>query len=166
MKIQKDIVCDLPMAYAVSIFSSGDQEMGVAASEGKDVCVFFDLSNSDRREIVWEDAGGTMSISQIDDAGSFLAVQNFFKGFQSETACIVKALHKKEGKWEIEKYLDLPYVHRFDVWEIQNRRFLLAATLCEKKAYPDDKDKRRYMYPRGFTDAMDYEPNIPFKAFL
>jgi L-ascorbate 6-phosphate lactonase len=35
-----------------------------------------------------------------------------------------------------------------------------------KFLYPADKDKRRYMYPRGFTDAFENEPNIPFKAFL
>lgn len=35
-----------------------------------------------------------------------------------------------------------------------------------KFTYPTNKDDRRYMYPRGFTDAMDYEPNIPFKSFL
>ncbi|MCH3918074.1 MAG: L-ascorbate 6-phosphate lactonase [Spirochaetia bacterium] len=32
--------------------------------------------------------------------------------------------------------------------------------------YPDDKDKTRYMYERGFTDAFEDEPNIPFKSFL
>lgn len=35
-----------------------------------------------------------------------------------------------------------------------------------KFVFPDDKDKRRYMYRRGFEDAMDHEPNIPFRAFL
>lgn len=35
-----------------------------------------------------------------------------------------------------------------------------------KFVYPDNKDDRRYMYPRGFTDAMEYEPNIPFRSFL
>jgi L-ascorbate 6-phosphate lactonase len=35
-----------------------------------------------------------------------------------------------------------------------------------KFVYPADKDMRRYMYPRGFTDAFENEPNIPFKSFL
>jgi L-ascorbate 6-phosphate lactonase len=35
-----------------------------------------------------------------------------------------------------------------------------------KFIFPDDKDKGRYTYPRGFTDAFEVEPNIPFKSFL
>lgn len=35
-----------------------------------------------------------------------------------------------------------------------------------KFVYPDDKDKKRFMYNRGFSDAMEYEPNIPYRAFL
>ncbi len=35
-----------------------------------------------------------------------------------------------------------------------------------KYVYPTDLDKNRYKYPRGFTDAMEQEPNIPFKSFL
>jgi len=35
-----------------------------------------------------------------------------------------------------------------------------------KFIFPIDKDKRRYAYPRGFTDAFESEPNIPYKAFL
>ncbi len=33
--------------------------------------------------------------------------------------------------------------------------------------YPDDKNKRRFMFERGFTDAFELdEPNVPFKSFL
>ena len=33
--------------------------------------------------------------------------------------------------------------------------------------YPQEKDKRVFMYERGFTDAFEQdEPNIPFKSFL
>lgn len=32
--------------------------------------------------------------------------------------------------------------------------------------YPQDKNKTIYMHPRGFSDAFEEEPNIPFKSFL
>ena len=35
-----------------------------------------------------------------------------------------------------------------------------------KFVYPDDADKGRYKFPRGFSDAMEQEPNIPAKWFL
>lgn len=35
-----------------------------------------------------------------------------------------------------------------------------------KFVFPDNKDDREYMYPRGFEDAYTIEPDIPFKSFL
>lgn len=35
-----------------------------------------------------------------------------------------------------------------------------------KFVYPQDRDKYEYMYPQGFTDAFENEPNLPYKAFL
>ena len=33
--------------------------------------------------------------------------------------------------------------------------------------YPDDKDKKQFMFRRGFEDAFELdEPNVPFKSFL
>ncbi len=35
-----------------------------------------------------------------------------------------------------------------------------------KFIFPDDKDGKRYMYPRGFDDAFENEPNLPYKAYF
>jgi L-ascorbate 6-phosphate lactonase len=35
-----------------------------------------------------------------------------------------------------------------------------------KFVYPDNKDDIEFMHPRGFTDAFENEPNLPFKAIL
>jgi L-ascorbate 6-phosphate lactonase len=35
-----------------------------------------------------------------------------------------------------------------------------------KFVYPADKDALVYQYPRGFEDAFDGEPDLPFSAFL
>ena len=32
--------------------------------------------------------------------------------------------------------------------------------------YPQDKDKKEYMYDRGFHDCFDHEPNVPFRSVL
>lgn len=60
--------------------------------------------------------------------------------------------------------IDLLYQFKKDRMQYQFRTFIWQ--VGGKFVYPDDKDKRRYMYPRGFTDAMDYEPNIPYRSFL
>lgn len=140
MKIEKQEITALKFSYAVSWFHRCGRLYGVAASEmaegGK--CIMFPMDHPDQIETIWENAGGTMSIAQIREDGSFLAVQNFFKGFQSSTACIVKAVPAESGGWSVEKYLDLPYVHRFEIVTVGENPFLLAATLCDKKDFRDD----------------------------
>lgn len=138
MRIYKTIVDDLPMSYAVGWLNRGGKLYGIAASEGRDRCIVFDPDQRSEPETVWTDAGGTMSISQIKGDGTFLAVQNFFKGFQAASACIVCAKPLVTGGWQVEKYLDLPYVHRFDVVEVEGKQFLLACTLCDGKEYKQD----------------------------
>lgn len=35
-----------------------------------------------------------------------------------------------------------------------------------KFVYPDDKDRRQHMFPRGYDNPFQYEPIVPFKSFL
>lgn len=138
MNIEKRVLADLPMSYAVGWLKKDGKLYGIAASEGTAGCILFDPDNPQDLVNVWENAGGTMGIVQTGDDGTFLAVQNFFKGFRSETACIVQARPELNGKWKVEKLIDLPYVHRFDVIGIKGTQFLVASTLCDAKDYKED----------------------------
>lgn len=60
--------------------------------------------------------------------------------------------------------IDMLYQFKKDRLQYKFKTFIWQ--LGGKFVFPDDKDNRRYMYPRGFTDAMDYEPNLPFRSFL
>lgn len=154
MKIEKKVIAPLPYSYAVTFLNRNNHLYGVAASEMADSgkCILFPMNNPEEIETVWEGAGGTMSIAQIDNDGTFLAVQNFFKGFDAKTACIVKARPQKKGFWLVEHYLKLPYVHRFEVITIQNRPFILASTLCAKKEFRDDWSSPGCVYLGNLTE--------------
>ena len=56
--------------------------------------------------------------------------------------------------YEFNKYR-MQYKFKPFIWEVGGRF-----------VYPDDKDKRRYMYDRGFDDAYTYDANLPFPSFL
>ena len=58
-------------------------------------------------------------------------------GFDAAEACIVKTSPTPEG-WKAEKWMEYPYLHRFDIVEIQGRQFLVACQLCKAKAFRDD----------------------------
>jgi hypothetical protein len=100
------------------------------AYTGPDLC---------QKEIVWEKAGGTMSIIEIPDSnGQFLGVQNFFPGFQAESSKIVWGRRDTAQGWVIEDFLQLPYVHRFDILSANGLNYLVAATLCGSKQERED----------------------------
>lgn len=134
--MEKKVLGDLPFAYAVEFFHTDHGLRAVAASEGEGGAFWCDLDGGSREQI-WENAGGTMTICQLNANGDFLAVQNFFKGFQSQTARIVHCRRRPAG-WFCEKVLDLPYVHRFGAFDIGGELWLLACTLCEKKEFRAD----------------------------
>lgn len=60
--------------------------------------------------------------------------------------------------------INLLYAFKKDRLQYQFKPYIWQVGGCF--VYPDDKDKGKYMYDRGFADAMTYEPNVPFRAFL
>lgn len=123
---------EIPFVYAATYIREGDCEVGVFASEGREgKCVLLRDGNT-RLERVWESPGGTMTVCTSDNQGGFYAVQQFFPVFDSRKACVVSA-KKENGKWSVKKILDVPYVHRFDVVDTRQGRFLLISQLTRNK---------------------------------
>ena len=138
VRIEKTKILDLPMSYAISILHRENGDLCVCASEGLGGCYVFPLKTLAPVYTVWENAGGCMSIVQTEEDGTFLAVQNFFKGFNAKQGRLVKATPSGDNKWTIEQFLDMPYLHRFDVIDIDDRKFLIACTLCKNKEFRED----------------------------
>lgn len=137
MKIESRKIADLKHAYAVSVIKTEQGLLGVAASSVPEKCICFQIEAPEKVERVWDNAGGTMSLSQLNERGDFLATRNFFKGFDCKTAYVVKETRGADG-WESSEFLKLPFLHRFQVIRIQDRKFLLGATICKDKDFKDD----------------------------
>jgi L-ascorbate 6-phosphate lactonase len=56
------------------------------------------------------------------------------------------------------------YQYRKDLLEYQFHPFIWD--VGGKYVYPDDINKTRYHYPRGFEDCFEEEQNIPFRSML
>ena len=137
MKFSRMKLCRLPSCYAVaSIVHDGRTKLLVAPDDAGP-CYCFDALTLER-EMVWEGPGGTMSLVPIPSAGGeFLAVQRFFPGFRAEQAKIVRVSPAPDS-WNIEPFLRLPFVHRFDILERGGVRYLLCSTLCTARKSQDD----------------------------
>jgi hypothetical protein len=140
MKIIKKRLDEMERCYCTGHVTIDETLYALFASEQTDgPCYAYSGPEFSKKEIVWEKAGGTMSIIEIPGSnGQFLGVQNFFPGFNSENAKIVWGKRDPVKGWIIEDLLFLPYVHRFDILSSGGINYLVAATLCSSKQSRED----------------------------
>ena len=168
MKIEKKILDEIDRCYCAShVTVDGELKVLLASEEIDGPCYSYSGENFEKKETVWEKAGGTMSIIEIPHTnGEFLAVQNFFPGFNSLNSKIVWGKYE-DGRWVIKDFLKLPYVHRFDLLESEGKLFFIGATLCcSKKDRNDWSDPGRIWIgelPEDLNEEMEIKP---IKDFL
>ena len=133
MRFQKHHLCHLPFCYAVGAVSVRGHTKYIFATDDQGPCYAIDPQTG-QRETVWEGPGGTMSIVPLPNReGTFLASQNFMPGFSAAHAKIVMVSPCPDGTWKVVPWLDLPYVHRFDILERNGYFYFLGCTLSSTK---------------------------------
>jgi len=143
MRFEKIVLDTLERCYAAGTLYSEGKLFAVFASESiNGPCYAYTGEKFRQKEVVWEKAGGTMSFIQIPYRdggrdGEFIAVQRFFPGFESAGAKLVWGKRGSSG-WEVKDLVNLPYVHRFDLFPVEDGILLLAATLCSSKKDRED----------------------------
>ena len=138
-RFEKIELAELERCYAVRAMRIDGRDRLLYATEGPGACLQFDGETLAPLPPVWEQPGGTMSIVPIPGRErDFLAVQNFFPTFQSEKAAIVWGHLNDAEQWEIHSFLDLPYVHRFDLLAAPTGIWFVGCTLATSKKDKDD----------------------------
>ena len=139
--MQKRIIDTIPMCYSVSAMRSGDAWKLIYAGEGDGRLVVYDGPAYARKTVLWDEQeklGGTMSICPVEDVpDSFFASTGFFDMVHSESSAIW-LIQGKDGGYQRKCVCRIPYLHRFDVTRVGNRRFLIACTLHNGKKNPAD----------------------------
>ncbi len=166
MKITKKVLDEMERCYCASSLKLGGETYAILAGEAIGApCYAYGGENFDKKEVLWSSAGGTMSLIQVPGKeGEFLAVQNFFPGFQSEKAKIVWG--KKEGdEWVIRDVLNLPFVHRFDILQGEDGTwYFFAAALCGSKKDREDWSDPGKVYACELPD--DLTAGLPITPIL
>ncbi|MBP2658853.1 MAG: hypothetical protein H6Q69_1885 [Firmicutes bacterium] len=146
MIINKKILGELDKAYATTIMNINGETKYLVATEGNGPCLMFDES-SWIGSPVWDGPGGTMNIVPIPGRkNEFIATQDFTPTFQAKDSKIVYAKCDNNSKWTIRPIMTIPYLHRFDIFTLNNKLFFIGATLCEDKEYKDDWSKPGKVY--------------------
>lgn len=128
MQFIKHHLCDLPYCYAVGTVPVKGRTNYIFATDDTGPCYAIDAQTG-QCETVWDGPGGTMSIVPLPGQdGAFLASQRFMPGFAALHARIVKLVHTDAG-WTVTPWLELPYVHRFDILERNGSFYFLGCIL-------------------------------------
>lgn len=137
MRLRKFNSYHLEKCYAVNEIEVDGCQHFVIAAEKQDACLVFSLAG-EFEDKVWEGPSGTMSIVPLrGHDGEFLATKAFYSPNDSKDARIVYAKYTDSG-WNVRDLVEIPFVHRFDVIDDGNKRYIIAATIKGAHEYKDD----------------------------
>lgn len=162
MKIEKVTLDTIKRCYATSSIEFDGKRYFVYASEDPDVvCEMFAQDGSDK-QVLWQHPGGCMSMIPIPNTnGEFLAIQEFYLKVSPSLSKVVWAKHDPTLGWIFKDILQLPYLHRFDLYEVEDTIYFIGATIAESKEDKEDWRKPGKIYigelPTSFDEPLHVE---------
>lgn len=157
MKFIKTKLDDITRCYCASHINIDDKCYLLFASEDpKSICYSYLLDEDMKRETVWsDDRGGCMSIIPLKNKkGQFLAVNEFYLKISPSVSKLVKGKKTFDG-WQIKDIFNLPYLHRFDVLNIDDKNYLVCATIARDKAFKEDWSRPGQVYVGEIADDLE-----------
>lgn len=160
MKITKKHLDEMYRAYAASTMEiNGELNILIASEEKGHPCYAYSGKNFNCRHTVWENGGGCMSIIPIPGCtNEFLAVRDFYLKESPSNSRLVWG-HLENGEWIIENVVKLPYLHRFDIFDLDGELYFIGATIADEKSCKDDWSHPGTIYyaklPEVLTDGLE-----------
>ena len=156
MKINKIKLDDLTRCYCTSSMMIDDELTVFFASEDPMSCCYaYSKDNFSKKETVWNDRGGCMSIISIPNKkNEFLAINEFYLKQSPSLSKLVWGKKTKDG-WIIKDIISLPYLHRFDIYEVNGVNYLICATIAESKENKDDWTHDGKIYGCVLNDNLE-----------
>lgn len=147
MKFEKTHLDDITRCYCTSHMFIDDKPFIFFASENPtSPCNAYSGEGFSVKENVWEDRGGCMSIIPFETRkGEFLAVNEFYLKISPSLSKLVWGKYE-DGKWIIKDLFNLPYLHRFDIFHVDDKDYVLVTTIARDKANKEDWTRPGQVY--------------------
>lgn len=158
MEFKKIHLDDMKRCYCASWMHMFGENYYFLASEDPNVaCNMYWGKNFENKMNVWTEPGGCMSIIPIPGKeGEFLAVQEFYLKVSPSQAKIVWG--KFDGKeWKFKDVLHLPYIHRFDIYQVDGKNYFVGATIARLKDDKQDWTRPGQIYAGLIPDDLANE---------
>ena len=158
MKFEKKHLDDITRCYCASHMFVDDEPILFFASENPESpCIAYSGEDFSKREIVWEDRGGCMSIIPFEDRkGEFLAVNEFYLKVSPSHAKLVWGKKTDDG-FVLKDVFNLPFLHRFDIFHVEGKDYVLCATIARDKADKEDWSRPGQIYVGEIPTDLENE---------
>lgn len=165
MNFEKIHLDEITRCYsASSIEVNGELKLILASEDPSSPCKAYTGAQFENQETIWDDRGGCMSVIPIPNKdGEFLAVNEFYLKVSPSLSKLVWGKHTANG-WEIKEVQSLPFLHRFDIYEINGVNYVIAATIARSKEHKEDWSQPGQVYVAKLPDNP--EEGLEFKQIL
>lgn len=156
MKFEKIHLDDITRCYCASHMFINDKPYIFFASEDPNSpCNVYTGDDFKEKENLWNDRGGCMSIIPFETrTGEFLAVNEFYLKVSPSLAKLVWGRYK-DGKWEVRDLFNLAYLHRFDIFHVNNKDYVLVTTIARDKANKEDWTRPGQVYVGEIPEDLE-----------
>lgn len=159
MRFSKRRLLEAEQGYSVASLTLLGTTCVLCASESPDPAMVFPVPGLEPAVLASE-PGGCMGFAGLpgrDDA--LLMITEFYPVFRSENAGVhlYTAVDGFSRPWRGRRVLDLPFVHRIATVAVEDRGYLVAATVCAGKAFQDDWSKPGAVYGIRIPENLDEE---------
>lgn len=165
MVLKKTVIDDVFKCYSCNAIKVEGETQLIFAGEGPGVLNIYSGADFANKKNIWDaddKCGGTMSIVTVPGHDDYFFVsKGFFSMVDGHTSAIYLVRYE-DGAFVEEKVTEIPFLHRFDVITVENRRFLIAASLHGGKVDKEDWSKPG----KVFVAELPYDLSQPLSVEL
>jgi hypothetical protein len=140
MNIEKITLDELYRCYSTMAMPLDDELHFFFSSEEKGYPAYaYPVNHLDQKKVVWEAMGGVMSMIPLPNArNQFFAITDFYlKESPSKAKLTWVSYDAKEGFVSKDLFY-LPYLHRFDLYEVDGDVYFFGCTIAHVKEHKED----------------------------
>ncbi len=134
MHIEKIFLDEIYRCYSTMAMELDSELHYFFASEEKGYpCYAYPAQNIHLRKTVWEKGGGTMSMIPLPQTkNQFIAIMDFYLKECPSKAKLVHVSYEA-GSFIQKDLFYLPFLHRFDLYEVNGKVWFIGATIAHDK---------------------------------
>ena len=157
MKFEKIHLDDITRCYCASHMDiNGEPVIFFASEDPNSPCNEYSGVDFNKKEVLWSDErGGCMSIIPFETRkNEFLAINEFYLKVSPSHAKLIWGKKDNDG-WHFKDIFNLAFLHRFDIYHIDGKDYLMCTSIARDKAEKTDWSRPGQIYIGEITEDLE-----------